>query len=150
MNLNKQKTCFNSMATLKDYKLVRQKYKDLINGYILRIQRLLSFEENSYFNIPVSINHLCAVYYKNRGAFNTKLGSENLKFIDDEIVQKINDENFALCLFGEPITDATCKVFRIEYKIISRNSEFCPHFGFAASSSSSILIVESFICLAMI
>ena len=130
--------------SVKDSQFIPQENKDLINGYIREIQNLFPFEQNPYFTIPVSINCLCALYYTIRGQFNTELCSKNLKFIDDKTVEKINDDDYALCLFGEPLTDSMCRKFRIEFTIKQSglHDDFCEYFGFAVASSPSDLITD--------
>ena len=82
------------------------------------------------------------LYHTIREEFNTELCSDNIKFIDDKSVEKINDDGHALCLFGEPITGSMCTIFRIEFRIRQKgiHKQFCPYFGFAVSSSASDLM----------
>ena len=48
--------------SLHKLKRLPQKEKDLINGFIREIQATFP-ENNTYFNIPISINHICALFY---------------------------------------------------------------------------------------
>lgn len=132
------------MSAFKDYKLIAQRNKDLINGYVRDIQKLLPVDQNTYFTIPISINQLCVIFYTIKGEFNTEQCSKNLEFIDEKTVQKINNDNHALCLFGEPISNSMCRIFKIEFTIRQKgnNKFFCPYFGLAVSSSISDLIAE--------
>ena len=121
------------MATLlKPLKHCDQKTKSIIDGYIHKVQKLFPWQEKSYFIIPELINHLCLSFYWIRFAFNKKYIGDNLKFIDDEAVEKVEGDNHSLCAIGESISRQECKLFRIEYTIekASTRGEFCPYIGF--------------------
>ncbi len=115
---------------------INHQTKDIINGYIKVIQKSLAWKEYSYFTIPPSINHICLIYYI-PSSFNRKKHVSNIEFIDDNTIQKINNNQHSICTFGEPIYKSMCSIFTIEFKVKSAKSDFCPYIGFFFSSSLS-------------
>ena len=51
-----------STLELADHKDIPQRDKDLVGGYIRDIQVLLP-KDAAYYNIPISINYICALFY---------------------------------------------------------------------------------------
>ena len=49
--------------TFGSSKDVDQRTKDIVIGYIKQCQKLLPFKNNSYYNIPPLIEHVCIYYY---------------------------------------------------------------------------------------
>ena len=53
----------NKTFTLKDIKKISQSVKDIVNGYIKRIDHALFEQEKKSYNIPILLNYLCLMYY---------------------------------------------------------------------------------------
>ena len=118
--------------SLKKLARCDRRTKSLVNGYIHAIQKLLPWQENSYFIIPESINYICLSFYWIGFAFNTKYMGENLEFPDYKTVTKSKKEGHSLCSIGEAISSDICDIFRIEFKILKadKDGHFCPWIGF--------------------
>ena len=87
----------------------------LINGYILRMQNLLPYKENSYYTIPEVINHVCLSFYFDGGIFNIEKHGGNLRFINDKTVKKVNNDENSVVSIGTAISRNKCDMFKIEW-----------------------------------
>eukprot|EP01084_Bolivina_argentea_P023126 43085_1 len=126
-----------SVDWFKEAKFVNPRYKNLVNGYINKVQSLFPWKQNSYFTIPRLINHICLQYYSISGSFNTEKCAKGLEFIDHKTVKKILNSTHNLCMFGEPISNLMCNIFRIEYTMKECVDNWCPYFSFAVASSET-------------
>ena len=76
---------------LSEYKEIEQRTKDLISGYI-RAAEKESFPSNeSRYNIPISINYICALFYYIKEKWNTDQIGEDYEIIDDTLKRKTNN-----------------------------------------------------------
>ena len=117
--------------------------KLLINGYIHEHQKLLPWRTNSYYTIPELVNHICLSFYFDGGIFNQNNHGNNLLFIDNKTVEKINQNSHSVATIGEPISGQMCDIFTIEYQVninvsTSKGTSFCPYIGFQKGIQSKI------------
>ena len=67
-----------------NYKHIHQSTKDLINGFIRGFEALFS-NEHSAFNIPVSINYICALFYYLTDEWNKDRMARKYEISDDKL-----------------------------------------------------------------
>ena len=67
------------MATLhlSLFKDIPQRDKDLIYGYIRKIQATLPINDDTFYNIPESINYICALFYYARDKWDPNYIDKN-------------------------------------------------------------------------
>ena len=72
------------MATidLSVFKNIPQRQKDLIYGYIRKIQAIFP-KDNTYYNIPDSVNYICALFYHLKDKWDPKYIGANHKLSND-------------------------------------------------------------------
>ena len=83
-------------------KNVWQKWKDLINGYIRNMQVILPKDE-TFYNIPPLINHICLIYYGSTDEWDSKYISKKMK-LQDNCITNISDVAYEyVSAFGRAI-----------------------------------------------
>ena len=107
--------------------------KNIVNGYIRKIQKLFPWQDNSYFIIPQLINHICLSFYWIKFSFNRKYFGKNLQFINDTTVTKDGVSNsHSLCVMKDSISSELCDIFQMECKIknVDAKELYCCYIGF--------------------
>ena len=120
-----------SPFNLKYLKHCDKKTTNVVNGYIHEAQKLFPWTKCSYFIIPQLVNQICLSFYWIRFTFNKEFIGDNLKFLDEKTITKINKDAHSLCAIGESISGDMCDIFRIEYLLKdTMNGYFCSFIGF--------------------
>ena len=74
--------------SLEEFKLINQRTKDVVFGFVHESQKLLPCESNSYFLIPDLIIHVCLAYYYTKHAWRISKdyanSGNNLKLTNDD------------------------------------------------------------------
>ena len=126
------------MTSFQQLKYCDNKTTNLVNGYIHELQNIFPWKQNSYFIIPPVISQICLSFYWIRFTFDPDKAGENLEFLDDKTVTKIQNNGYSMCAIGTPISNEMCDMFRIEYhfkKYFGRKVYLkCPFIGFGGSA----------------
>ena len=94
----------SSCCDFNKWRKYDQRTRDIVNGYIHEIQKVFPMKQNPYYNMPDSIHRVCLSFYWIAGIFNRDKYGESLKFIDDKVVEKNTDDEYALCSVGGVIS----------------------------------------------
>eukprot|EP01084_Bolivina_argentea_P280402 479531_1 len=110
---------------------VSQRIKDAVSGYVKTIELLLP-NNNSYNNIPIAIIDIIILYYRLRLQFKRDICGNDLEFIGDKTLKKVNKSYWSTCLLDDEITNKVCNKFHLEFKIKTSMSTIL--FGFITST----------------
>ena len=80
------------------------------------LELLQGSEFNVYYNIPDGIILIILLYFYDNMKFNGQYHGDNLQFINDTTIKKINNDIVSCCIFGETISNDICNKFSLYIK----------------------------------
>ena len=106
--------------SLEDVKLVDQKYKDCISGYVRQAQQTL-LPDNVYFTIPALVIHWILLYFWQCDCFDSKYVGPNYQLSDnDMVISKTNGGDGSVYLRN--VVDAG--VHKWKFKLRNKDGPF--------------------------